>query len=345
MPLSINPIVKSASKSLGSGLKASINQATGALNTPGVGFQSSLDQTINRISGGLGSGLNGISAGFEKGINNLSSAVQSSMPLGGVSSLANTVGSFADLAGTASGVLGSIASGGFGAGFSSAAGALSKFASAAGSVSDLIDLARSKNTPKGLPSFESAEDVVKVYPVSEGDWRVRINAPLGWGEIVFPVIPNITLGFKANYSPTDLVHTNYPFLAYKNSSPDDITISCEWPVESVIDGEEYLEMVLLGRTLTKMFYGQGPEVGQPPPICSLQGFSLGGRSKILPPTPVVVRSFQTDYKDDVSYMQIGQDYVPRLSSVTISVTPVYSRTAQRVFDLEDYRKGESILRL
>jgi len=344
MPLSINPIVKSASKSLGSGLKASINQATGALNTPGPGFKSSLNETANRISGGLGSGLNGISAGFEKGLSNLSSAVQSSIPLGGLGSLSNTVGSLANLAGTASGVIGAIASGGFGGGLASAAGALSKFAGAAGSISDLIGLARSKNTPKGLPSFESAEDVVKVYPVSDGDWRVRINAPLGWGEIVFPVIPSITLAFKANYTATELVHTNYPFLAYKNSSPDDISISCEWPVESVIDGQEYLEMMVLGRTLTKMFYGNGSEVGQPPPICSLTGFSLGGSSKILPPTPVVVKSFSTDYKDDVSYLQVGQDYVPRLSTVSITVTPVYSRTAQRFFDLEAYRQNSSILR-
>lgn len=343
MPLSINPIVKSAGK-LGSGLKASINQATGALNTPGLGFKSSLNDTANRLSGGLGSGLNGISAGFEKGLSNLSSAVQSSIPLGGLGSLSNTVGTISNLAGTASGVIGAIASGGFGGGFSDAAGALSKFAGAAGSISDLIGLARSKNTPKGIPSFESAADVVKVYPVSDGDWRVRINAPLGWGEIVFPVLPTITLGFKSNYTSTELVHTNYPFLAYKNSSPDDISISCEWPVESVTDGEEYLEMLLLGRTLTKMFYGTGQEVGQPPPICSLQGYSLGGASKILPPTPVVVKSFSTDYKDDISYLQVGQDYVPRLSSVNITVTPVYSRTAQRYFDLSAYRQNSSIIR-
>jgi hypothetical protein len=152
------------------------------------------------------------------------------------------------------------------------------------------------------------------------------------------------MAFKANYTMQDLVHTNYPFPAYKNSAPEDITIACEWPVETIQDGIDYLEMILLGRTLTKMFYGTGIEVGQPPPICTLRGYSTGPGSTILPDMPVIVKSFQVDLKDDVSYIQVGSDYVPRVSSISITVGVVYSRTAQRGFNLESYRSGSGALR-
>lgn len=344
MPLSINPVVKSPPKSLGTGITASIGQLSGNLSTPGAnGLKTNLDSTVNRISGGLGSGLNGMSAGIQKGISNLSSIVQSPIPLGGVGSLTSAVGSLSNIAGVA-GALGSIASGGLGTGLKAAASLAGNLAAAGGMVNDFMSLARAKNLPKGGAGSGQSAGVVKVYPTREGDWRVRISAPLGMGEIIFPVLPTLSLGFKANYTGTELVHTNYQFWAYKNSQVDDISISCEWPVESVEDGKEYVQMVLLGRTLTKMFYGTGDNVGQPPPICTLKGYAAGSFPNILPDTPVVVKSFQIDLKDDVSYLQVGDDYVPRLSSMSITVTPVYSRTAQRDFNLEIYRQGRGDIR-
>lgn len=346
MPLSINPTNISSVSDLGSGLTSALNQAgSGPIGLNSSTLKANLDATVNRISGGIGSGLNGISAG--SGVtNNLSNVVQSSPALGGISSITNNIGSITSATALAAGALGAvskIAAGGLGTGLTAAAGLAATAASIAGLANDLISQARSKNLPTNLPSFSQPEDVVKVYPTKDGDWRVRISAPLGWGEIIFPVIPSMQMGFRANYGNTDLVHTNYQFLAYKNSAPDDIQISCEWPVETVKDGQEYLQMILLGRTLTKMFYGYGDNVGQPPPICTLQGFSISGFSTILPPTPVVVKSFSSDIKDDVSYLQVDNDYVPRLSSISITVAPLFSRSAQRAFNLDQYRNANNVI--
>jgi hypothetical protein len=342
MPLSINPIKKNTATDLGTGLTASINQASGLIDTvQSTGLKANLDDTVNRVSGALGSGLNGLSTGFAKGASNLSSAIQTNLNTGNLSSIAGTVGSVAN---QAAGIANSLIASGLGSGLTSAAGFLSQVGSISGAVNDLLSIARSANIPKGLPSFSEPEDVVKVYPTSDGDWRVRISAPLGFGEIVFPVLPTLSLAHKANYQNIDLVHSNYPFIAYKNSGPDDISISCEWPVESVQDGKEYIQMILLGRTLTKMFYGTGSNVGQPPPICTLKGYSTNGIGKLLPDTPVIIKSFQVDLKDDVSYLQVDGDYVPRLSSISVTVAPIYSRTAQRSFNLESYRKGTGVIR-
>ncbi len=359
MPLSINPVVSSSSSYTPPGLQNNINQLSGTGNTPPYNpGLAGIDATTNRLGGGIGSGLNGVSAGFNGSNNNLSSTVQSSVSLGNLKNISTNVGATSNLAGGAQAALGGLANGAIGAVSSLAkgvtniaAGGLSALSSAAssvlggitGAVGDFIGAARSKNVPTGVPSLSTEADVVKVYPSRDGDWRVRISAPLSFGEVVFPVIPTISLSMVANYTNVDLVHTNYPFLAYKNSQPQDITISCEWPVETVADGREYLEMVLLGRTLTKMFYGASPEQGQPPPICTLKGFSLGPESKLLPNVPVVVKTFQVDLKDDVSYIEVDKDYVPRLSSISFTVVPIFSRTAQRSFNIEAYRNANSVI--
>ena len=188
-------------------------------------------------------------------------------------------------------------------------------------------------------------DNVTIIPTSSGDWRVRIVAPLGFGTIVFPVLPTFSLGHTATYQSVPIMHSNYQFNAYQNSNPNDIQLTCEWPVETVVDGQEWISAVLLGRTLTKMFYGMSREAGQPPLICTLHGLSTTGTGKILPHTPVIIKSFQVDFRDDISYIRCGTEYVPRLSTITMSVTPAYSRTAQRSFNIDSFRKGTGNIRL
>lgn len=218
------------------------------------------------------------------------------------------------------------------------------------SSSNIIQAARSANLPTvditALLTAEAnnfdwgdPETVVRAVPVDNGDWRVRISAPLKLGDIIFPVLPSMTLSHKANYGETGLVHTNYQFLSYKNSQPDDITITCEWPVETQQDAKDWLSMILLGRALTKMFYGASDYLGNPPPICTLREYSGSRTGAILPDTPVVVKSFSFDLKDDVNYIEVRESYVPRLSTVTITCAVVYNRNSQRAFNFDAYRRG------
>jgi hypothetical protein len=215
---------------------------------------------------------------------------------------------------------------------------------------NIVQAARSANLPKvDLVSLLTAEannfdwgdpeTIVRAVPIENGDWRVRIYAPLGLGEIVFPVLPQITLSHRANYKEDNLVHTNYQFLSYRNSQPDDIQITCEWPVETPDDAEDWLNMVLLSRSLTKMFYGASDNLGNPPPICTLRGYSGNNNGVILPDVPVVVKNFSFDLKDDVNYIEYLDNYVPRLSSVTFTCTVIYNRNSQRAFDFLQYRRG------
>lgn len=343
MPLSINPITSLASNLTSdlSNLASVANQAAGNIGIPNLNIQKqSLDAEINRLSGGFGSDLNGITGSINSAsFSNLSGTVQNFVQ-SGVNSLSTSVGS---LASVGKSVVENIASGGVAGGLATGlmngamqgAGAQAK--ALAGAAMDLISVARSKNLPSAEAlSLGNPASVVQVYPSAAGDWRVKIDSI--FGTITFPTTPSFSLSNKANYNSQDLVHSNFPHASYKNSTSDDISISCEWPVETDADAANWLAAITLGRSLTKMFYGSSPALGNPPPICTLSGYG-----KVLKNIPVVIKSFQVDFKDDVHYIGSAGAYVPRMSSIQISCMPIYSKSSQRGFNLAAYaRNGGNI---
>jgi hypothetical protein len=316
-----------------------------------------VDQIASIRGGGFGSGLNGATSNYSDSLARNTAVRQNQSQfdyndaVSAVKAGANTVstnigtftsgvgGAISDAAGAVGGALqtvgGSIAQG-LQANFNAITGNLG------GAIGNLLGF------PQASKVFATEEDMVSVITPEEGDWRVQLKIPntiVRNGEIIyFPVVPNITLSHKANYSEIDIVHSNYPFVAYKNSKPDDITISCEWPVESIDDAKEWLTMVRIGRTLTKMFYGQSIDAGQPPPICTLKGFSFAENPTILPDMPVICKGFQFELNPEVGYVGVEKEYVPRSSNVTFTLATVYPRVAQRSFDIGQFAAGKGIFR-
>lgn len=356
MALSTNPAsIITASAATSSAVNASSNVAATAESITANINKAKLALSVNNLSGVIGSGLNGatnainnatasINALSTRTVSNLNNAVQTSLTAQSTalfSSLTTEVGS------KLSAISQQLASGTLSGSEINAA-----FAKAS---ADIVQATRSLNLPSvdinslltGMASnfdWGSPATVVRAVTTDPGDWRVQIDASV-FGKIIFPVLPNMTLSHKAEYNSTNLVHSNYSFMSYKNSSVDDITISCEWPVETHEDAEEWLDMVKLGRSLTKMFYGISANLGNPPLICTLKGYSGGYPATLLPDTPVVVKSFTVDLKDDVNYIaHAGVNYVPRLSNVSITVGVVYNRNSQRGFNFDDYRSGTGIIK-
>jgi len=336
MSLSINPIQNLASKigsELGSVANAA-NQSAGNFSMPNSSLaKQSLDATVNRLSGGFGSSLNGITGKLNSSsVSNLSGTVQN-FAQNGLSSLSDVASSFAT---AGKGVIDNIASGGNIAGLATGLlnGAGQPSAAALASIGlDLISAARSKNIPSTATLALGEEaSVVQIYPSNEGDWRIKIDSM--FGQIIFPTTPTFSLSTKANYNNQELVHANFPHPVYKNSTSDDISISGEFPVETLEDAENWLRTITLGRGLTKMFFGNSSPQGNPPPICTLSGYG-----RVLEYIPVVIKSFQVDFKDDVHYILAAGASVPRLSTIQISCQPVYSKSSQRGFNLDAYAGG------
>jgi hypothetical protein len=88
-----------------------------------------------------------------------------------------------------------------------------------------------------------------------------------------------------------------------------------------------------------MFFGQGNLAGNPPIICNLSGYG----SSIFDKVPVVIKSFSVDLKDDVNYIKCNtwqtNTWVPVLSTISVTVSPIYNRRRLRKFSLQEYSKG------
>jgi hypothetical protein len=96
------------------------------------------------------------------------------------------------------------------------------------------------------------------------------------------------------------------------------------------------------RSATKMFYGEGNFAGNPPVVCTLSGYG----PMLLNNIPVVVKSFQIELKDDVNYIEVNVNetstWVPVLSTLTVTLMPVYNRERLRKFNLQNFAAGKEI---
>jgi hypothetical protein len=212
-------------------------------------------------------------------------------------------------------------------------------------------LKRAVNLPAGAELFKQVGQAIEVRPSNGNDWRVRLNAE--WtlfdspmfsllqetGGVVWPYLPNITFSTKANYTQIEPVHNNYPFQAYKNSQVDEIQIAGDFSCETETDAAYWIAATTFFKTATKMFFGTGDNVGNPPIICILSGYG----TSVFNNVPVVVKSFSVDLKDDVNYVNCNtfgtNTWVPILSTISVTVAPLYNRSRLRQFNLRDYSSG------
>ena len=221
-------------------------------------------------------------------------------------------------------------------------------------VNNLLSMARGRNLPSGAELFSQEGSFVKLESGSSEDWRVKLNANFGLfggafdrlsstGGFVWPYLPQISVSSKANYTQIDPVHNLQPFYAYKNSQVDDIQISGEFSVETELDAEYWIQGTTFLKTATRMFYGSGPNVGNPPIICNLSGYG----ARVFSGVPVIVKSFTVDFKDDVAYVKYSKGggaptWVPTMSTISVTVAPIYNRTRLRQFNLSQYASGNIV---
>jgi hypothetical protein len=346
MPLSLNPfssLLSSAKSAISSvtNIASGVSRGIGGgefTGDFGGGFGagvskglSDLSNTVNRLGGGIGSALNGMSVG---GFESIGTALKG---LGGISNAAGDIGR----------AINGIGVGGLAGSVGNIAGAIS---SAAGQLNNVLSLFRGRNLPSNAELFSARGALVELQPGNAEDWRVRINCNFALfggafsrleetSGVVWPYMPKISISTKANYQPIDPVHSNYPFNAYKNSVVEDIQISGEFSCETESDAHYWLETTTFFKSATKMFYGASDNAGNPPVICNLSGYGPG----ILNSIPVIIKSFSMEMPDDVNYIKVngsqGPTWVPIISNISITVSPIYNRSRLREFSLQDYANG------
>jgi hypothetical protein len=224
--------------------------------------------------------------------------------------------------------------------FSSIAKSVTSFAQgtsmpkSSGTVFDILDPAKQRRMISGLPFGGGSGALAKLIPnfgfaaglgqgasaAGEDDWRVRLSladsatifykdtstqnsimAPLvETNGVIWPYTPSIQVSHVANYSTAVLTHSNYSAHFYNNSDVSDITVSGDFTVQSVEEGQYLMAAIYFLRSATKMFFGQGANVGSPPPILFLDGYG----SHYFPHVPCVVTNFTHNLSNDVDYLQV-----------------------------------------
>ena len=327
--------------------QAALQDASSALD------KLKLDDKVSELTAGFKSGLNQLAGdvkNFGASAMGGNTTIQSAVG-GAVDKLKSFAGSSSNLAADITGTLNKLTGGNLAGGLMKAAG---EFGAAAGMLNNILSLKRGINIPKGAEVFAPQGQAIQLKAGSKDDWRVRINcewntfnSPLfgvlkQTGGVVWPYMPNITVSTKAEYNTIPITHANYSQYSYKNSVVDDISISGEFSCETATDGAYWIAATTFFKTATKMFFGQGDLAGNPPIICNLTGYG----SHVFDKVPVIIKSFSVDFKDDVNYIKCDPfnngkyTWVPVLSTISVSVAPVYSRQGLRKFSLQDYARGK-----
>ena len=198
---------------------------------------------------------------------------------------------------------------------------------------------------------------------------IGVNNGIRW-----PVTPFINMSHSASYDTKSVIHNNYPYYAYQNSQVDQITISGSFPVNDQKSGLNWLGTLHFLRTVTKMYYGDGANQGNPPPVCRLNGYG----DFVYKNVPVIITNFNVELREQVDYIGInmptgGQaskvnvepltanassskaglqrlqgngessgsvNYVPTDSLIAVSCLPIYSRNKiTNSFNLKAFANG------
>jgi hypothetical protein len=185
-----------------------------------------------------------------------------------------------------------------------------------GAYGGMQGLQGSVDRTRGLQITQDAENAK-----TQGDWRVRLSLAPSAGYlykaqnpgiltplqktdgVIFPYVPQIQVTYAAHYDPAEVAHSNYKIFQYKNSSVDQISITCDFTAQDNDEANYLLAVIHFFRSVTKMFYGQDeiPKPGTPPPLCYLSGMGDFQFDK----HPLVVSSFNYSLPNDVDYIRAG----------------------------------------
>jgi hypothetical protein len=158
---------------------------------------------------------------------------------------------------------------------------------------------------------------------NDTDWRVRLslapqstylyNAPDSAGQpgsgilaplrrtngVIFPYTPRITTVYEATYNEYNLTHANYRGFFYQGSKVGDIQIEATFTAQDTAEAEYLLAVIHFFKSVTKMFYGQDPQRGTPPPLVYLSGYGDFQYNQ----HPCAVAQFNYNLPQDVDYIR------------------------------------------
>ena len=213
---------------------------------------------------------------------------------------------------------------------------------------------------------QQAVNAAQKKSINNGDWRVRLslapgarylyNAPepgildplTATNGVIFPYTPKIDMTYKADYDQYALTHSNYKGYFYKSSSIDAVQMHATFTAQDSQEADYLLAVIHFFRSVTKMFYGQDPQRGAPPPLVYLTGL---GQYQFAA-HPCAVTSFSYSLPDNVDYIRArstninGTNLLTRRVKQDLPTNPISGAVArlQNLFSGQGINYGAEILR-
>jgi len=149
--------------------------------------------------------------------------------------------------------------------------------------------------------------------------------------VIFPYTPQVMINYQANYSESQPTHSNYKQYFYQSSAITDIQITADFTAQSTREADYLMATIHFIKACTKMFYGQDPNRGAPPPLVYLDGFGEHQFNDM----PCVVQQFNYVLPPDVDYVRTSGD--SGTATIDLSGKRVgsgsYKSPLTRLFDL------------
>lgn len=186
--------------------------------------------------------------------------------------------------------------------------------------------------------------------------------------MVWPYQPTINYQQDVDYQQINMVHTNQEFYAYTKTNAVKLTVDGEFTVQNQTEGRYVLACLHFLRTVTKMWFGQGENLGTPPPVLFFDAFGQYMFNKL----PVIVTSFSSSMPKDVDYVPIdltglgntyansvpptvpnkiefqknknGYVWLPALFTISVSMTVQNTPAKLRTFNLNEFRNGGQFMK-
>jgi hypothetical protein len=191
---------------------------------------------------------------------------------------------------------------------------LSSAVSTAYSGGNALSAIRAINLPAGGEAIGDIFSAIASFggDANANDWRVRLSLPT-WpsfrtspvlkplkdaGGLIFPYTPQINIQSGAKYTPETPTHSNFAFNAFKNSEPGSIELTAPLNVEDSKQALYWIAAVHYLRSVSKMFSGNDPKAGNPPPIVFLNGYG----NFVFKNVPVVITKFTVNLPQDCDYI-------------------------------------------
>jgi hypothetical protein len=141
--------------------------------------------------------------------------------------------------------------------------------------------------------------------------------------MVWPYQPTITYESQVDYSNIDMVHVNQEILAYTKTPAIKLSVSGQFSVQNQQEGIYALAAIHFMRTVTKMYFGTGANLGTPPPVLLFDAYGQYMFNQL----PVIVTNFGVELPNDIDYVPVNLDNLPTYTQIQSQTnTPGYSKT-------------------